>query len=125
MLINTCYGGFTFSKMACDMYAEKTHLTIDMHCVDLMTEIRYDPIMIDIVKTIGNEANGKYTSITIINVYEDLKDYITVDEYDGMESISYDVDKYIKDTITKIAYSTKSSDDKIEEIKNILKFKLH
>jgi len=78
---------------------------------------RYDPVMIDIVKELGEEANDSCASIVIKYVDKKFIDFISIDEYDGMELITYDLSGYKLFNISKIVNSLDTNDEKIAKIK--------
>jgi len=79
VVINTCYGGFGLSEKACKMLgidSEYDHVDIDRHNKNL----------INVVETLGDEANGECAELKIVEIPDDV-DYI-IEEYDGLEWIS-------------------------------------
>lgn len=93
IVINTCYGGYGFSKEARDLFL-KFDIT---HPEDLP---RHDPRVIHVVETLGENANGNYSCLKIVTI-EGFK--YRIEEYDGTESIvTPEEEKYI--TIPKNDY---------------------
>lgn len=99
ILLNRCYGGFSFSEEAMKEYYTKSKSTtamlpdyeenqIDYQTLDKGREIsRTDPVMIEIVKRLGQKANGSCASIQIACIPQKYTNYHCIDEYDGYESI--------------------------------------
>jgi hypothetical protein len=101
VVISTCYGGFSLSDEAVLLYAEKAGIKLyprerniretDFYTVppeyfsDRDIE-RDDPNLVEVVKELGNKANGEYASLSVINIPDDV-DW-TIEEYDGSEWIS-------------------------------------
>ena len=81
VVINSCYGGFGLSDKALDMYKQLSN-KYDIYDFELD---RTDPILIQIVETLGAEANGRFAKLCIIEIPDDVKWEIT--EYDGNESV--------------------------------------
>ena len=89
VVINRCYGGFSVSKKAAEYMAAKGNKEAEN---DLTRESFYsyayertDPLLIEAIETLGEEANGDCAELVIVDVPDDVEWYI--DEYDGMESI--------------------------------------
>ena len=81
VVINSCYGGFGLSNKALDMYKQLSNESE----VYVYTLDRTDPILIQVVETLGAEANGRFAKLRIIEIPDDIEWEIT--EYDGMESV--------------------------------------
>ena len=100
VVINTCYGGFSLSKEAIELYLKlkniTTYPTTDewgdvMYWTnqkqtkafsDLRIE-RHDPILVSVVKQLGDKANGSCADLEIVEVQGRYR----IDEYDGRETI--------------------------------------
>ena len=81
IVINSCYGGFGLSDKALDMYKQLSNKSgICIYTLD-----RTDPILIQVVETLGAEANGRFAQLRIIEIPDDVEWEIT--EYDGNESV--------------------------------------
>ena len=81
VVINSCYGGFGLSDKALDMYKQLSNKSE----VRAYTLDRTDPILIQVVETLGAEANGRFAKLRIIEIPDDVEWEIT--EYDGNESV--------------------------------------
>lgn len=104
--INICYGGFGLSQEAIRLYLERAGIehTLqpreDRHSTerygplvvvndDLWTERdinRDDPILISVIRDLGEAANAQYAELKIIKIPADVEWYI--EEYDGKEWIA-------------------------------------
>ena len=82
IVINRCYGGFGLSEKAIDEYAKLSGKD-DFKYYDIA---RDDPILVDIVERLGNEASDSMADIQIIEIPDDVTDWHIFD-YDGMETI--------------------------------------
>ena len=110
VLFNRCYGGFSFSKAAMQEYAAITQKEISEH--DQGREIsRTDPVMIEIVKRLGKEANGTHANIDIHQVPLKYKDFFSVCEYDGYESVCI---LYYKYKLHQIQAAVDAQSDKLK-----------
>jgi hypothetical protein len=105
IVINSEHGGFGLSDEAMEIYLTRKGLPfvkeqwkfgssnrfIFMKSDDkkecyFESEIeRNDPVLVQIVEEMGDEANGNYSSLKIVEIPDDVKWYIG--EYDGMESV--------------------------------------
>ena len=81
VVVNSCYGGFGLSDKALDMYKQ---LSNKYEIYDFELD-RTDPVLIQIVETLGAEANGRFAKLRIIEIPDDVEWEIT--EYDGNESV--------------------------------------
>lgn len=77
-VVNKCFGGFGLSKKAQEMLGINSPYDLD----------RDDPKLIEIVEKLGEEANGNYAQLEVIEIPTEATDY-ELDEYDGIESIIY------------------------------------
>lgn len=75
VVINTCYGGFELSDKAMEMLG-----------IDYSWKIeRNDPNLVKVVESLGEEVNGRFSCLKVIEIPDDVKWFI--DDYDGVESI--------------------------------------
>jgi hypothetical protein len=125
ILINQSYGGFRFSQKAVDEYNKRNLLInpnanpINVYNDDM--NIRSSPLMIEIVQEFGKDAYTNYSNMGIEYVIGEFLNFINISEYDGLESINYDISSYKLDRINGIINNSQFSDhDKITQIKNIL-----
>lgn len=47
---------------------------------------RNDPILVQVIKELGKDANGRFASLKVVNVPDDVK--WEIDEYDGYEHVA-------------------------------------
>lgn len=88
VVINTCYGGFGLSLKAHEYLKDKYGIEYTKSCgwahfKDEDLE-RHDSRLIDVVETLGEEANGNCAKLYVKKIYG--KQY-RITEYDGRESI--------------------------------------
>lgn len=112
VVVNSCYGGFGISDAAVLRYGEikginlikiastygegddtytSEHFAVDgiddddhyFYDGDLK---RDDPVLVQVVEELGNEANGDFSRLRIADVPDDVKWYI--DDYDGIETVN-------------------------------------
>lgn len=80
IVYNACYGGFGLSEKAFARYKELGGLTnYDMDIV------RTDPILVQVVEELGEEANHWASKLRMIALPEGTK--YRIEEYDGFETV--------------------------------------
>ena len=83
VVINRCYGGFSLSNEALKLYED---LSGKKDVYDKKIE-RNDPILIDIIETLGIEkSNGGFAELKIVDIPDSVE--YTICEYDGMEWVA-------------------------------------
>lgn len=91
IVINRCYGGFSLSEQAKNMYKEATKDVIrSQHWYPDQDIPRDDPILIGIIKEIGEKAaGGTFAKLKIIEIPDDVPaDGWIVQDYDGVEWVA-------------------------------------
>ena len=83
--INTCYGGFSLSERAVQMYAAYKGQPVDaVYSRDIP---RDDHILLAISNQIGAaEASGRFAALKVVEIPDDVE--WTVEEYDGNEWVA-------------------------------------
>lgn len=81
IVINDCHGGFGLSEKAYDLLLSLRGQRMDQREVP-----RDDPFLLQVVTALGEEANGKYAKLKIVEIPEDVK--WTIEEYDGQEWVA-------------------------------------
>lgn len=81
VVCNECYGGFSLSKEAIDLYKELTGKLGEICDSDIS---RHDPALVKVVETLGTKANGY---VADLRVKEIEGNKYRIEEYDGMESV--------------------------------------
>lgn len=113
IVYNACYGGFSLSDAAYELYAELAGIAVypeksswatlyytapasgdsliddERACLYSGDMRRHDPILVKVVEQLGDAANGMCAKLRI---YETDSDRYIIEEYDGNESVvvSYD-----------------------------------
>ncbi len=83
VVINTCYGGFRLSNEALKLYEDLS----GKKEVDDMDIERNDPILIDIIETLGIEKSSSgYSELKIVDIPDGIN--YTICEYDGNEWVA-------------------------------------
>lgn len=74
VVINRCYGGFGLSEKAMKF------LGVDSSWPDIT---RNDPKLVECVEKLGEEANGVYAELKVVEIPDDVN--WEIGEYDGLE----------------------------------------
>jgi hypothetical protein len=85
IVINKCHGGFGLSDLAMQRYAEIKKIE-DVNTIHVFDICRADPVLVQVVEELGEEAEDKYADLKIVEIPEDVDWYIH--EYDGMEHVA-------------------------------------
>jgi hypothetical protein len=93
IVINRCYGGFGLSKVAMDYMANRGH-ELAIKCVrEKKSEYylsscvaRNDLLLVEAVERLGDEANGEFSELKIVEVPDDIS--WEIEDYDGKEHVS-------------------------------------
>lgn len=83
-VLNRCWGGFSLSDIACEALGCRPHTYADY-------DLRTNPELIAVVNDMGKWANGDCADLEVIEIPDDITDW-EIDDYDGMESITYVLD---------------------------------
>ena len=95
VVINTCHGGFSLSKEALDLYVKEKGIDPGAwngkfkYYENLSyrgTIPRHDPVLVRIVEELGDEANGVYAELKVVDIPDEVQ--YTIQEYDGSEWIA-------------------------------------
>ena len=84
IILNSCWGGFSFSPLALRMAGYSTDRVYD-------GDLRTDPNMIAAVEFLGKNASGYCAALRVVEIPDTATDW-EVNDYDGMETIIYVVD---------------------------------
>jgi hypothetical protein len=84
VVINTCFGGFSLSDKATELYAEQKGIVpVDVIPYDIP---RDDSTLVAIVEQLGDEANGRFARLKVVEIPADVQ--WVVQEYDGVEWVA-------------------------------------
>lgn len=106
VIINKCYGGFSISERALmklrelgqqgaldevavgESYDDGEIRTIIMDSVSYFVHNipRNDPLLVEVVEEMGEEANGGCAELLVVEVPEDIE--WEIEEYDGIEWVA-------------------------------------
>ena len=115
IMFNSCHGGFGFSDAAMNAYRQTKELE------DAEPVSRHDPLMVQIVKDMGFEANGRHSFICIRSIPAKFENYYEIIEYDGMESVHIRYSEYKVDAAKVILKDAQLSEaERVERASAIL-----
>ena len=80
IVYNACFGGFGLSETAWERYRELGGQETDRRDIN-----RADPVLVQVVEELGEEANTRFSELRIRDLPEGTK--YRIDEYDGNESV--------------------------------------
>lgn len=99
IMVNTCYGGFGLSEAAMDEYRKRCpgNENVDYYDID-----RHDPVMVQILKQMGEAAFGAFSRIKLKKIPVQYLDHYSISEYDGLEHVVIHYNSYKIDTAKAI-----------------------
>jgi hypothetical protein len=112
VVYNNRYGGFGMAKNGLDEYNRRTSQNLTY--ADVID--RSDPILIEIVQTMGKNVNDEHSRLAIKEFPMKYKSFLKWSDYDGNESVDIDYDKYLIHHIREIKDEIISSYEKIVRI---------
>lgn len=83
IVINSCYGGFGLSDEALECLECEYSFEYD--------DRRTDPALISVVENLGELASGFCSSLQVVEIPDEATDW-ELNNYDGVESITYVID---------------------------------
>lgn len=121
VLYNICHGGFSFSYDFIKEYNKRTNRSDTNYWADL----RKDPIAIEIFEEKGSQwCSGQYSRLALQKLPKFLENYYEISDYDGMESVELNIDKYYKDLVVNYLATSKNPDpyfvNGVAELNNLL-----
>ena len=116
IVYNDCYGGFDLSSIGLEEYNRRS-LTEDVKYPDMIS--RDDPILINMVETMGKEINCKHSKLKTKEFPKKFKECLKWHEYDGRESVGIDYDRYVFVNVKMILSENILPEEKIEAISKL------
>lgn len=99
-ILNKSYGGFRFSQAALDEYTRRRKavdpaFTMDPQRGGRRPDLRWDPVMVDVVRSLGEGASASTSKLVVESVPGEYgEDYIIISDYDGMEDYEVEYDRH-------------------------------
>lgn len=100
--INQTYGGYSFSNAAIQRLKDLGYKFQDEKypLAELQqTQMRCHPLVIQVIDELGKESFGKCAVLGTVVLPEGLKDYYSIDEFDGSESIKIEWERWLTDNL--------------------------
>lgn len=106
ILINTCYGGFGFSKQFLETYELKAAergveslLNSNRYTWDTV-KVRSDPLIIEVFEELGSQASSdRFANLKTREILESDLEFVEIEEYDGLESLRINRAKFYETTL--------------------------
>lgn len=111
IVINNKFGGFNLSAEGSFYYTKLSK------CAFTTSISRDDKDLIQTVRDLGDKANSSVSRLKIVFIPIEFKNFYTIEEYDGIESVSIEFADYF----TKTFQSLNIEELPKAEIKNILR----
>ena len=122
ILYNNCYGGFFPSEQAIKLYNVR-RTAIDPGCKAILygNEFqRHDPILVQIFIELGDDFDVSFSKTAIYTCGKEYERYYEIRDYDGMERVSIDINRYRLDKVQSIlGNDNTTNDDKIGNLKQV------
>lgn len=83
IVINAGHGGFGLSTLALQRYIARTDSSPDVYERYIA---RDDPVLVELVESMGSAASGKYARLKVVEIPDNVS--WTIHEYDGMEWVA-------------------------------------
>lgn len=118
VVINNCYGGFSVSKICRAKMAELGIIGSDIR----FGFERHDTRLIQAIQEIGLESsNGRHSDLQFVTIPTCMLKHYRIDDYDGMESIIFDVAGFKLSQISVINNDASlTADDKYDIINYVI-----
>lgn len=98
VIYHTNYGGFGFENEHVQEYNRRTGANWTAGQLKLRAEdLRYDPVMAAVVQEMPIESHLRVQWHSV-----KYRDYVIIDEYDGLEDVRINVNLYLLDEIAKV-----------------------
>ena len=110
VILNGCYGGFDPSDEAKELFHKRTG--IDKKLFWRYEDHRADPILVDIVKELGDRANQRHSKLYIVEIPDEY-DY-WVEDYDGIENLH----KTVREDVLRELIRAGNEDDIVTYVMN-------
>ena len=103
VVINDVYGGFGLSAAAISFMNEKANEYAFTEQVSKYTfrdsKKRHHPLLIEAIEALGTLASDKYSKLIIEEIPKIFENHYKIIEYDGLESIEYDINTIITEKV--------------------------
>ena len=122
MIVCEAYGGgLEFSENIMEEYDKAVIAKNAVRKSYFAYDLRFDPIMVETIRKMGDKANSRMVTPVIHDVYKKYAKYIRIHDYDGFETISYDIPSYRLGTISEILATNDTAENKLRQIDVVVK----
>lgn len=83
IVYNSCYGGFSLSESGYALFRVLGGIAEDDH--DFPENRRHDPILVQVVETLGKKASGECAKLKIMEVVRGTP--YRIKDHDGLETV--------------------------------------
>lgn len=83
VVVNNCYGGFSLSEKAITRLKE-LGVVADKYSFSDRSFARHNPLLIQVVEELGEEASGDFASLIVEEVEGNV---YRIEDYDGIETV--------------------------------------
>ena len=113
ILYNNCYGGFFPSEQAIKLYnVRRTAIDPEFKAILYGNEFqRHDPILVHIFIELGEDFGHSFSKTAIYTCGKEYERYYEIRDYDGMERVSIDINRYRLDKVQSILGNDKTTKD--------------
>lgn len=123
VVYNACYGGFDVSDVAYERIRERKNINPTKFEEEYQYKLsgipRDDEDLVEVVRELGDQANGKCAKLKISE--KNPKEFWEIDEYDGSEYVTMDYRKILNE-MSNILKSSKSAEKQTEEMKALFDY---
>lgn len=124
VLYNNCYGGYIISDKVLNIYNDKMkEMNPDFTPIVDSTNLfyqRHNPVLVQIYNEIGKGFNESYTDVKIKKIPKIYENHYIIKDYDGLEKVVIQYDKYKLDKVKEILNEDKTDTEKIEAIELLI-----
>lgn len=121
VVYNDCYGGFGLSVEAKESYIQALGLQCFPKDLNVDDIDRHDPHLVNVVKTLGERANGGCSELKIETIPIEFINHYKINEYDGYENVEPDLASLVKDKCTQLNLDNMTESDCRETLSELIR----
>jgi hypothetical protein len=120
LVYNAKHGGFGLSDKGIKEYNCRTSSNYTLESEGEYIK-RSDPVLIELVETMGKEINGPYSHLKIKEFPVKYRECLYFSDYDGKENIYIDYHKYLIQGMRYVKDSTIAAEEKLIRLEELYK----
>ena len=120
ILYNAKHGGYGLSNKCIEEYNRRTGSNYNSNHDEVEIE-RDDPVLVELVETMGDIMNGPYCKLKVKEFSVRYKEFLGWNEYDGKESVYINYDKYLIYHTRCIKDSNQTAEEKLLRLEELYK----